>query len=208
MFQLISNLLQLSRVTRLELNKQAIDLGSLADKILTNLKDDDSHRDVQIHIQEDLHTTGDPVLIEILLDNLVSNAWKYSQKETLSIIEIGSHSHLGNTIFYIKDNGVGFNMKYANQLFKPFNRLHSAEEFDGSGIGLATVSRIIERHHGKIWVNSEQDTGTTFYFTLFPKSSNSAEEELKGINKFKNPQKMNSAIQMTKIHFTMEVDFL
>lgn len=185
MSQLISNLLQLSRVTRLELNKQTINLGSLAHKILNNLQEEDNQRDVQIHIQEDLHTTGDPVLIEILLDNLIENAWKYSQKEALSIIEIGSHSHLGNTIFYIKDNGAGFNMKYANQLFKPFNRLHSAEEFDGTGIGLATVSRIIERHHGKIWVNSEQDTGTVFYFTLFPKSSNSAEGGLKRITQFK-----------------------
>jgi signal transduction histidine kinase len=181
MSQLISNLLQLSRVTRLELNKQAVDLSGLATKILNDLKNDDSHRDTQIHIQKDLHATGDPVLIEILLDNLISNAWKYSQKVPLAIIEIGSHSHLGNIVFYIKDNGAGFNMKYANQLFKPFNRLHSAEDFDGTGIGLATVSRIIERHHGKIWANSEPDMGTTFYFTLFPQSSNSAEVEPKQI---------------------------
>lgn len=185
MSQLISNLLQLSRVTRLELNKQTIDLGLLAHKILNNLQEEDNQRDAQIHIQEDLHTTGDPVLIEILLDNLIENAWKYSQKEPLSIIEFGSHSHLGNIIFYIKDNGAGFNMKYANQLFKPFNRLHSAEEFDGTGIGLATVSRIIERHHGKIWVNSEQDIGTTFYFTLSPKKSNNSDGELKRITQFK-----------------------
>tara|TARA_R110002049_G_scaffold48996_5_gene140661 strand:- start:2181 stop:3683 length:1503 start_codon:yes stop_codon:yes gene_type:complete len=185
MSQLISNLLQLSRVTRLELNKQAIDLSSLADKILNDLQDDDSHRDVQIDIHKGLHATGDPVLIEILLDNLISNAWKYSQKVPTAIIEIGSHSHLGNIVFYIKDNGAGFNMKYASQLFKPFNRLHSAEEFDGTGIGLATVSRIIERHHGKIWVNSEQGKGTTFYFTLFPKSSNSSKGELKLLTQHK-----------------------
>ena len=185
MSQLISNLLQLSRVTRLELNKQTVDLSSLSNKILNDLKSDHSQRDIQIHIQKELHSTGDPILIEILLDNLISNAWKYSQKVPLTIIEIGSHNHLGNIVYYIKDNGAGFNMKYANQLFKPFNRLHSAEEFDGTGIGLATVSRIIERHHGKVWVNSEQDMGTTFYFTLFPRSSNSAEGEFKQTSQHK-----------------------
>jgi signal transduction histidine kinase len=185
MSQLISNLLQLSRVTRLELNKRPVDLSSLANKILLDLKSDESHRDVQIHIQKHLQATGDPVLTEILLDNLISNAWKYSHKVPLAIIEIGSNTHLGNTVFYIKDNGVGFNMKYANQLFKPFNRLHSAEEFDGTGIGLATVSRIVERHHGKIWVNSEQNIGTTFYFTLFPQSSNSASNAIEMLTQSK-----------------------
>lgn len=185
MSQLISNLLQLSRVTRLELNKQTVNISGLANKILSDLKSDDSHRDAQIHIQKDLHATGDPVLVEILLDNLLSNAWKYSQKVPLAMIEIGSHAHIGNTVFYIKDNGAGFDMKYANQLFKPFNRLHSAEDFDGTGIGLATVHRIIERHHGKIWVNSEPNTGTTFYFTLFPQSSNSAEGEIKFVSQYK-----------------------
>ncbi len=185
MSQLISNLLQLSRVTRLELNKQAVDMSSLASKILHDLQKDDKDRDIQIHIQKNLTATGDPMLIEILLDNVIANAWKYSHKVPLALIEIGSHAHLGNTIYYIKDNGAGFDMKYANQLFKPFNRLHSAEEFDGTGIGLATVARIIERHHGKIWVNSERNSGTTFYFTLFPKSSNSAEAEVEFVNQHK-----------------------
>lgn len=185
MSQLISNLLQLSRVTRLELNKQHIDISALAQKILGDLASDNNERKTNIKIQNNLMTTGDPVLVEILLDNLLSNAWKYSQKEALSNIEIGSHSHLGNTVFFVKDNGAGFDMKYANQLFKPFNRLHSAEEFDGTGIGLATVARIIERHHGKIWVNSERDKGATFYFTLFPQSSNSAEGEIKFVSQYK-----------------------
>lgn len=185
MSQLISNLLQLSRVTRLELNKQDVNLSALAHHILDNLKSDESHRDVQLHIQKDLHATGDPVLIEILLDNLISNAWKYSQKVPLAILEVGSHAHLGNIVYYIKDNGAGFDMKYANQLFKPFNRLHSAEEFDGTGIGLATVARIIERHHGKVWVTSEKDKGSTFYFTLFPHSSNSAEPSTDSVTQYK-----------------------
>src|SRR5690606_34859899 len=129
---------------------------------------------------------GDPVLIEILMDNLISNAWKYSQKVLNAKVEIGCQEQMGNTVFYIRDNGAGFDMKYANQLFKPFNRLHSAEEFDGTGIGLATVSRIIERHHGKIWVKSAPNKGTTFYFTLFPQSSNSAEPEIKPISHYKN----------------------
>lgn len=185
MSQLISNLLQLSRVTRLELNKQNIDISALSQKILAELKSDNSERNTDIHIHNNLIATGDPLLVEILLDNLISNAWKYSQKEPLAKIEIGSHNHLGNTVFYIKDNGAGFDMKYANQLFKPFNRLHSAEEFDGTGIGLATVARIIERHHGKIWANSEKNKGTIFYFTLFPPSSNSAEGEVKFVAQYK-----------------------
>lgn len=185
MSQLISNLLQLSRVTRLELNKQGIDITTLSEKILDELSSDSRDRNVNIHIQPQLKAMGDPVLVEILLDNLLSNAWKYSQKEAVSDIEVGSHAHLGNTVYFIKDNGAGFDMKYANQLFKPFNRLHSAEEFDGTGIGLATVARIIERHHGKIWVNSERGKGTTFYFTLFPQSSNSAEGEIKYVTQYK-----------------------
>ena len=185
MTQLISNLLQLSRVTRLELKKQSIKLSELADKISTELLSDDTERHIQFDIQPNLEATGDPVLVEILLDNLISNAWKYSQKVLNAKVEIGSQQQLGNTVFFIRDNGAGFDMKYASQLFKPFNRLHSAEDFEGTGIGLATVSRIIERHHGKIWVNSAPNKGTTFYFTLFPHSSNSAEHELKPLSHYK-----------------------
>ena len=185
MTQLISNLLQLSRVTRLELKKQHIDLSVMADKISSELLSDNTDRQVNFDIQADLSATGDPVLVEILMDNLISNAWKYSQKVLNARVEIGSQEQMGNTVFFIRDNGAGFDMKYANQLFKPFNRLHSAEEFDGTGIGLATVARIIERHHGKIWVNSAPNKGTTFYFTLFPQSSNSAEPEIKPISHYK-----------------------
>jgi signal transduction histidine kinase len=186
MTQLISNLLQLSRVTRLELKKQSIDLTVMAGKISSELLSDEMDREIQFDIAPGLLATGDPVLVEILMDNLISNAWKYSQKVLNAKVEIGSQQQMGNTVFYIRDNGAGFDMKYANQLFKPFNRLHSAEEFDGTGIGLATVSRIIERHHGKIWVKSAPNKGTTFYFTLFPQSSNSAEPEIKPISHYKN----------------------
>ena len=185
MSQLISNLLQLSRVTRLELKKQSFNLSLIAHKIVADLKNEAPDRSVDIFIHQELTSIGDPALIEILLDNLISNAWKYSQRNPDAKIEIGSHAHLGNTVFYIKDNGAGFDMKYAHQLFKPFNRLHSAEEFDGTGIGLATVARIIERHHGKIWVDSQPKKGATFYFTLFPKSANQFELERKTVNKHK-----------------------
>ena len=185
MTQLISNLLQLSRVTRLELKKQNINLTNMAEKISSELLGDNAERQIEFNVQANLNATGDPVLVEILMDNLISNAWKYSQKVLNARVEIGSQEQMGNTVYFIRDNGAGFDMKYASQLFKPFNRLHSAEEFDGTGIGLATVSRIIERHHGKIWVNSAPNKGTTFYFTLFPQSSNSAEPEIKPISHYK-----------------------
>lgn len=179
MSQLISNLLQLSRVTRLELKKQNVNLSTLAQKVTNDQQSINEDRNVEVIIENNLQTTGDPALIEILLDNLITNAWKYSKNNPLAKIEMGSYEHFGNTVFFIKDNGAGFNMKYVHQLFKPFNRLHSAEEFDGTGIGLATVARIIERHHGKIWVKAEEEKGATFYFTLFPISSNSSAPAIK-----------------------------
>ncbi len=185
MAQLINNLLQLSRVTRLELKKQQVNLTELATKIVAELTANNQKRDLKLTLQENMYVMGDPVLVEILLDNLVSNAWKYSQKKECSSIEIGCQEQMGNTVYYIKDNGAGFDMKYASQLFKPFNRLHSAEEFEGTGIGLATVARIVERHHGKIWVDSAQEAGTTFFFTLFPQSSNSSVPRAKALSQVK-----------------------
>jgi signal transduction histidine kinase len=169
---LITNLLQLSKVTRQELNKDVLDLSKLCEKSANNINEQHPERSANIDIQENMQAMGDTNLIEILLDNLIGNAWKYSLKETGTHIEIGQEIGTGHPIYYVKDNGCGFNMKYAQKLFKPFNRLHSPEEFEGSGIGLATVARIIERHHGKIWAKSEPESGACFYFTLFPPSSN------------------------------------
>jgi len=104
------------------------------------------------------------------LQNLFNNAWKYSRKSEKTIIEFGRNGKNNQTVYFIRDNGVGFNMKYAGKLFKAFQRLHTNSEFEGTGVGLATVHRIIERHRGDIWVESEENKGTSFYFTLFSKS--------------------------------------
>jgi len=174
MSQLITNLLQLSKVTRQELSKEKIDFSKLTNKIAKSIIDQDNERTTHISIQENMTAMGDTNLVEILLDNLIGNAWKYSRKNPEARIEVGMREHLGTNIYYVRDFGSGFDMKYADQLFKPFNRLHSPEEFEGTGIGLATVSRIIERHHGKVWAESDPNTGTVFFFTLFPGSSNSS----------------------------------
>jgi len=186
MSQLITNLLQLSKVTRQELIKDQIDLSKLCEKAINTLCDQEPDRPANFEIDNEMTAMGDSPLVEILLDNLIGNAWKYSRKEASTKIEIGCKVQQGNPVYFVRDNGTGFDMKYANQLFKPFKRLHSAEEFEGTGIGLATVGRIIERHRGKIWAESELNKGTTFYFTLFPASSNNDEGIMKVFNGMKN----------------------
>jgi signal transduction histidine kinase len=172
MSQLITNLLQLSRVTRHELKKEIVDFSELCRDTLDGLQTDTPERQASVIIEENMLATGDEDLIQIILDNLLGNAWKYSQKSEYTKIEVGTKHKNGVSIHYIKDNGTGFDMKYAENLFKPFNRLHTEEEFEGTGVGLATAARIIKRHHGKIWAESEIGKGTTFFFTLFPESSN------------------------------------
>jgi len=186
MSQLITNLLQLSRVTRQELLKESVDITKLSNKIIKEICSQEPERKTNIQVKDNMPAKGDTDLIEILLDNLIGNAWKYSRKKAQIDIEVGYTTHLGNHIYFVRDCGSGFDMKFADQLFKPFNRLHSPEEFEGSGIGLATVARIIERHHGKIWAESTLGEGSTFFFTLFPTSSNSAANIIKSINISKN----------------------
>lgn len=169
---LINSLLQLSKVARKEINKQDLNLSDLANHITNILLESDPDRKASISIRPGIHATGDQKLIEILLDNLIGNAWKYSRNNENTRIEIGVTHHPGSKTYFIRDNGSGFDMEYAGQLFKPFSRLHSPEQFEGTGIGLATVARIVERHHGKIWAESAPDQGAIFYFTLFPASSN------------------------------------
>jgi len=168
MSELITSLLQLSRATRQTFKKEQIDFSALCEKVSTSVREQDVQRTASFQIEPNMLAKGDTALIEIVLDNIIGNAWKYSRKKDTTEIEIGTTSHLDNTIYYIKDSGTGFSMKYADKLFEPFKRLHSEDEFEGTGIGLATVARIIERHHGKIWAESEPGIGTQFYFTLFP----------------------------------------
>jgi len=130
------------------------------------LRQADPANAVEVDIARDLKTRGDSHLMSIALSNLIGNAWKYSSKTPGAKIKFGSTEKEGQKIYYIRDNGAGFNMNYADKLFEPFRRLHSDREFSGTGIGLAIVRRVIEKHRGTIWAESETGKGATFYFTL------------------------------------------
>ena len=164
MGQLIEDLLHLSRVTRREIHMEQISLSDIAEEIAEELKK--QNKNLHIQIMGHLIVQADPHLLRIALENLINNAYKFSSKRRKPIIEIGSMKDEHETIYYVRDNGVGFNMKYIDKLFNPFQRLHSVEEFPGTGIGLVTVQRIINRHGGKIWPESGINKGATFYFTL------------------------------------------
>ncbi|HEY3369226.1 MAG TPA: PAS domain S-box protein [Prolixibacteraceae bacterium] len=166
MGHLIDDLIKLSRISRVEINTEAINLSLMASSIVTELKESDPERKTGFYIQDEMMAHGDKNLIQIALQNLLENAWKYSRNEPFSKIEFGTLLKNEQRVYFIRDNGVGFDMKYADKLFGAFQRLHSLSEFEGTGIGLATVQRIIRRHHGTIWADSEVNVGTTFFFTL------------------------------------------
>ncbi len=166
---LIDDLLQLSRVTRSELHLQEIDLSQLASTIIAELRQSEAERTVTITIAPQLQAYGDPTLLQVLLANLLGNAWKFTRRQPKANIEFGllpDHDEQTEQTFFICDNGVGFDMKYIHKLFIAFQRLHGFEQFEGTGIGLATVQRIINKHSGRIWVEAAPDNGATFYFTL------------------------------------------
>ncbi|WP_250654820.1 ATP-binding protein [Alkalimarinus coralli] len=164
---LISSLLQLSRVTRKQIKDTHFDLSDMIMHIVHQLREDEPNRVIDVQIQPEMYIMADPQLMEVALDNLIGNAWKYTKYEKFPKIEIGYYVENGHTIYFIKDNGAGFDEKYAKNLFTAFQRLHSPEQFDGTGIGLATVYRIMHRHHGDIWAKSTVGKGATFYFTLY-----------------------------------------
>lgn len=166
MGSLIDDLLQLSRVTRLEMKYARIDLSALAEKIMQGLRADAPERDAEIFIAPDLTATGDAGLLQIMLQNLLNNAWKYTGKKDRACIEFGSLAKDGELVHFIRDNGAGFDMRYVAKLFGAFQRLHTEDEFSGTGIGLATVQRIINRHGGRIWAEGEVGKGSCFYFVL------------------------------------------
>lgn len=166
MEQLIEALLKLSRVTRGEMTRVSLDLGVLAEMVALELKRSDPRRRVKFDIKKGLKIRGDLRLMKVALENLIGNAWKFSAGRRITRIEVGMKVDRGEQVFFVKDNGVGFSMKYADKLFTPFQRLHKTDEYKGTGIGLATVKRIIDRHGGTIWVTSQVKKGTTFYFTL------------------------------------------
>ncbi len=166
MGQLITTILDFSKLTRKRLERETVDLGKLALSIAMELRSREPQRTVTFRISEGGVVTGDAQLLLVVLDNLIGNAWKYSGKRTDAVIEFGSLKKEGETVYFVRDNGAGFDMTYAGKLFTAFERLHDSEEFEGIGIGLATAKRIIQRHGGEIWAEGEEGKGATFYFTL------------------------------------------
>ncbi len=166
MGQLIDDLLKLSRVSRAEFNRTNIDLSQMAYDILERARVLQPHRAVELRIQPNLAASGDRRLVEIALENLLGNAWKFTSKTEHARIEFGAAVIDGKDVFFVRDNGAGFDMKYVDKLFGPFQRLHKAEDFEGTGIGLATVKRVVTRHGGDIWAEGNIGQGATFYFTL------------------------------------------
>ena len=166
MRQLVEAILSLSRSSTTEIKREEIDLTYQAEKVVEGLKLQDSERQVEFKIAADLRACGDTNLVKGVLENLLGNAWKYSAKQDRSIIEFGFRKQGGEEQYYVRDNGVGFPQERAEELFIAFRRLHPVSEFKGTGIGLATVKRIVERHGGRIWAESKPGEGATFFFTL------------------------------------------
>ncbi len=166
MGQLIDDLLLLSRVTRQEMNRTLVNLSSLAQDIVTMLHQSNHDRPVDMIIEPNLYVQGDENLLRLVLENLLGNAWKFTGKQDNARIELGKIIDTDGVVYFVRDNGVGFDMKYSSQLFKAFHRLHTDMEFDGSGVGLATVQRVIQRHGGEIWAKGAVNQGATFYFTI------------------------------------------
>lgn len=166
MGHLIDDMLKLSQLTRGEMHFEAIDLSALVKTIIRELQETEPERQVMCMIADGVTGRGDKHLLQVVLQNLLDNAWKYTSKNQSARIEFGMVEHDGEMAYFVKDDGSGFDMKYAGKLFTPFQRLHGITEFDGTGVGLATVARIIHRHGGKIWAQAEIEKGATFYFTL------------------------------------------
>lgn len=166
MGQLIDDLLKLSVMIRREIKREEIDFSQVARSVATDLQKTEPDRQVEFLIQQGVLGHGDPSLLRAVLENLVGNAWKFTSKHSRAKIEFGTIEKKGQAVYFVRDDGAGFDMTYANKLFVPFQRLHSSAEFSGNGIGLTLADRIITRHGGRIWAEGEVEKGATFYFTL------------------------------------------
>jgi signal transduction histidine kinase len=164
--QLIDDLMKLSRISRNEMRVETVDLSELGREIAAQLRNSSPDRNVEFVIADGLVARGDPHLLKIAIDNLMGNAWKFTGRHPAARIEFGQDKTDGKKTFFVRDDGAGFDMAYVGKMFAPFQRLHSSDEFPGSGIGLATVRRIIGRHGGMIWAEGAVEKGATFYFTL------------------------------------------
>jgi signal transduction histidine kinase len=163
---LIDDLLGLSKITRAELRRQHVDLSEVARRVLAELGSRDPARNVTTHVADGMVVDADPRLITVMLENLLGNAWKYTSKQPAATIAVGREARNGETAYFVRDNGAGFSMEHATRLFAPFQRLHAAAEFEGTGIGLATVARIVGKHGGRVWAEAKLGEGATFLFTL------------------------------------------
>jgi signal transduction histidine kinase len=172
MGRLIDDLLGLSRVTRGDMERRRVDLGALASEVAEELREASSELKVEFSAQKGLEVWGDPRLLRVALVNLIGNAWKFTEKEPEARVEFGQDENLSRRgrvpVYYVRDNGAGFDMSYADKLFGAFQRLHGEDEFEGTGIGLATVQRAVHRHGGRIWAEGQVGRGAAFYFTLRP----------------------------------------
>lgn len=166
MGQLIDDMLNLARVTRAEMRREVVNLSQMARAVAAELRKTQPERRVEFYIAEGIVANGDARLLRVVMDNLLGNAWKYTGKHPTATIEFSMTQNDGRQIYFVRDDGAGFDMKYAEKLFGAFQRLHAMTDFSGTGIGLATVQRIIHRHGGRVWAESNVEQGTIFYFTL------------------------------------------
>jgi signal transduction histidine kinase len=176
--QLIEDLLKLSRITRGELTRQSLDLSELVREVAQQLGNANPNRRVDLVVADGVRAAADPRLLRVALENLLSNAWKFTSKRATARIEFGVEEQQGAPVYFIRDNGAGFDMAYADRLFGVFQRLHHLADFEGTGVGLATVQRILKRHGGRIWADSAINKGATFFFTLGSPSTGVAVERM------------------------------
>jgi len=172
MGRLVDDLLNFSRLGRQPLQRHIVDMHKLVQALIAETQEEIQTRQIQWRLHPLSNVECDPVLIKQVFLNLISNAIKFTRPRSPAVIEIGQDCKDEQTIFWMKDNGVGFNMKYADKLFGVFQRLHLQDDFEGTGVGLASVQRIVHKHGGHIWVDAEVDRGATFFFTLVPAGDN------------------------------------
>jgi light-regulated signal transduction histidine kinase (bacteriophytochrome) len=163
---LIDDLLYLSSVSRREMRREKVDLSALARDVAEDLRRNEPERRARFVIAEGLSAEGDTGLLRVVMENLLGNAWKFTAREPEALIEFGVLEQDGEPVYYVRDNGVGFDEGYVEKIFGPFQRLHGEDQFEGTGVGLATVDRIVRRHGGNLWAEGEVGRGATFYFTL------------------------------------------
>jgi signal transduction histidine kinase len=180
MSNLIDDLLSLARVTRSEIRAERVDLSARAETIVERLRQRFPLREITVEIEPGMVVPGDPVLLGVLLENLIGNAWKFTSRVSDARVRVGSRPEAGETVFWVSDNGAGFDMAYISKLFTPFQRLHAERDFEGTGIGLATVHRIVARHGGRVWAEATPGQGATFHFTLPPGAGNEKQSDSSG----------------------------